>query len=194
MTPQRRDNIDAIVWIMISNSLDIDFIHGHIHGRSCKKLQCHKARYAMLWTVWHKCINVTPMACLTLLSLFIFIFNVLGKIHFAYLFLFPLRHSSVKILRIHDFRLRKIKLKKMIPHVYHIFVIWIYASYAYISIMNASSRVSMLRHPNTFRKPHFPGERTACYIHPITLQPGRDGRALNGILATRCSISIKDHS
>ena len=25
------------MWIMISNELDIDFIHGDIHGRSCKK-------------------------------------------------------------------------------------------------------------------------------------------------------------
>ena len=28
---------DAITWIMISNSLDIDFIDGDIHGRLCKK-------------------------------------------------------------------------------------------------------------------------------------------------------------
>ena len=26
------------MWQVISNSLDIDFIHGDIHGRSCKKL------------------------------------------------------------------------------------------------------------------------------------------------------------
>ena len=25
------------MWILISNSLDIDFIHGDIHGRACKK-------------------------------------------------------------------------------------------------------------------------------------------------------------
>ena len=37
MTSQWPDNCDAITWIMISNSLDIDFIHGDIHGRSCKK-------------------------------------------------------------------------------------------------------------------------------------------------------------
>ena len=37
MTSQWPDNCDAIAWIMISNSLDIDFIHGDIHGRSCKK-------------------------------------------------------------------------------------------------------------------------------------------------------------
>ena len=29
----------AITWIVISNSLDIDFIHGDIHGRSCKKIR-----------------------------------------------------------------------------------------------------------------------------------------------------------
>ena len=37
MTSQWPDNCDMITWIMISNSLDIDFIHGDIHGRSCKK-------------------------------------------------------------------------------------------------------------------------------------------------------------
>ena len=37
MTSQWPDNCDAITWIVISNSLDIDFIHGDIHGRSCKK-------------------------------------------------------------------------------------------------------------------------------------------------------------
>ena len=31
------DNCDAITWIVISNSLGISFIHGDIHGRSCKK-------------------------------------------------------------------------------------------------------------------------------------------------------------
>ena len=38
MTSQWPNNCDAITWIVISNSLDIDFIHGDIHGRSCKKL------------------------------------------------------------------------------------------------------------------------------------------------------------
>ena len=38
MTSQWLDNCDAITWIVISNSLDIDFIHGDIHGRSCKKV------------------------------------------------------------------------------------------------------------------------------------------------------------
>ena len=36
MTSQWPDNCDAITWIMISDSLDIDFIHGDIHGRLCK--------------------------------------------------------------------------------------------------------------------------------------------------------------
>ena len=30
------------LWIVISNSLDIDFIHGDIHGWSCRKYQCEK--------------------------------------------------------------------------------------------------------------------------------------------------------
>ena len=37
MTSQWPNNCDAITWIVISNSLDIPFIHGDIHGRSCKK-------------------------------------------------------------------------------------------------------------------------------------------------------------
>ena len=37
MTSQWPDSCDAIMWIVISNSLNIDFIHGDIHGRSCKK-------------------------------------------------------------------------------------------------------------------------------------------------------------
>ena len=39
MTSQWRDNCDAITWIMISNSLDIDFIHGDVYERSRKKLR-----------------------------------------------------------------------------------------------------------------------------------------------------------
>ena len=37
MTSQWPDSFDAITWIVISSSLDIDFIHGDIHDRSCKK-------------------------------------------------------------------------------------------------------------------------------------------------------------
>ena len=37
MTSQWPDNCDAITWIVISYLLDIDFIHGEIHDRSCKK-------------------------------------------------------------------------------------------------------------------------------------------------------------
>ena len=36
MTSQWPDNCDKVTWIAISNSLDIDFIHGNIHGQSCK--------------------------------------------------------------------------------------------------------------------------------------------------------------
>ena len=43
MTSQWPDNCDAITWIMISNSLDIDYIHGDIHGQSCKNE-----------TLWHE--------------------------------------------------------------------------------------------------------------------------------------------
>ena len=37
MTSQWPDHCDAITWIMISNSLNIDFILVNIHGLSCKK-------------------------------------------------------------------------------------------------------------------------------------------------------------
>ena len=37
MTSQWPDNCDTIMWIVISNSLDIDCIHGDIHGLLCKK-------------------------------------------------------------------------------------------------------------------------------------------------------------
>ena len=36
ITSQWPDNCDASTWQVISNSLDIDFIHSDIHGRSCK--------------------------------------------------------------------------------------------------------------------------------------------------------------
>ena len=36
MTSQWPDNCDANTWQVISNELDIDFIHGDIHGRSHK--------------------------------------------------------------------------------------------------------------------------------------------------------------
>ena len=39
MMSQWPDNCDVIMWIVISNSLDIDFIHSDIHSRSCKKPQ-----------------------------------------------------------------------------------------------------------------------------------------------------------
>ena len=38
MTAQLPDSCDVSTWKMISNSLDIDFIHSDIHGRSCNKM------------------------------------------------------------------------------------------------------------------------------------------------------------
>ena len=38
VTSQWPYNCDAITWIVISNSLDIDFIYGDIHGESCKNI------------------------------------------------------------------------------------------------------------------------------------------------------------
>ena len=42
MTSQLPDNCDATTWQVISNSLDIHFIHGGIHNWSCKKI--HKSQ------------------------------------------------------------------------------------------------------------------------------------------------------
>ena len=49
MTSQWPGNCDTNTWQVISNSLDIDFIHSDIHGRSSKKLH---------FTPWSQC---TPM-------------------------------------------------------------------------------------------------------------------------------------
>ena len=51
MTSQWLDNCDAITWIMICNSLDIDFIHGDIRGRSCKN--CKYPHFCC--TDWRDC-------------------------------------------------------------------------------------------------------------------------------------------
>ena len=52
MTSQLRDNCDASTWIVIFNSLDIDFIHSDIHDRSCKK------SILVCFTGWGNCIFV----------------------------------------------------------------------------------------------------------------------------------------
>ena len=39
MTSQSPDNCDASTWKVISNSLDTGYIHGDIHGWSCKKFE-----------------------------------------------------------------------------------------------------------------------------------------------------------
>ena len=48
MTSQWPDNCDAVTWIMISTSLDIDFINGDIHDRSCKKRQVSWSFFALV--------------------------------------------------------------------------------------------------------------------------------------------------
>ena len=57
MTSQWPDNCDAITWIVISNSLDIDFIHRDIHSRSCKKV------YSSSWSIFLASAIVEIMAC-----------------------------------------------------------------------------------------------------------------------------------
>ena len=46
MRSQWPDNCDAIMWIVMSNLLDIDFIHSNIHGRSCKKIEIFRLVYS----------------------------------------------------------------------------------------------------------------------------------------------------
>ena len=49
MMSQWPDHCDEITWEVISNSLDIDFIHGDIHGQSRKNkdlyMMCAKESY-----------------------------------------------------------------------------------------------------------------------------------------------------
>ena len=62
MTSQWPDNCDANTWQVISNLLDIDFIHGDIHTRSCKNLSILSIRktfglskfmYSNFHIAWH---------------------------------------------------------------------------------------------------------------------------------------------
>ena len=53
MTSQRQDNCDVITWIVISNSLDIDYIHGDIHGQLCKNVGlCWAGETWLAFTIW----------------------------------------------------------------------------------------------------------------------------------------------
>ena len=66
MTSQWPDNCDAITWIVISNSLDIDFIHGDIHAAG----RVRKCTYASLgkWVLFLEMhIYIYIYACLLLL-------------------------------------------------------------------------------------------------------------------------------
>ena len=47
MMSQWPDNCDTITWKVISNSLDIDFIHGDIHGRSFKNIGLKTLLYSL---------------------------------------------------------------------------------------------------------------------------------------------------
>ena len=86
MTSQWPDNCDANTWQVISNSLDIDFIHGDIHGRSCKK-DMYLVEYAWLWWCWFasvpKCEDcIFGSQCITAIC----IFHIKHQIHRQRLF------------------------------------------------------------------------------------------------------------
>ena len=71
MTSQWPDNHDAITWIVISNSLDTDFIHGDIHGGSCKKVSLNhfaKAELALKGEINEWCQYPSTQTGLALLS------------------------------------------------------------------------------------------------------------------------------
>ena len=53
MMSQWPDNFDAVTWKVISNSLDIDFIHGDIHGRSCKNVYLFMYSINAFILQWH---------------------------------------------------------------------------------------------------------------------------------------------
>ena len=62
MTSLWPDNCDAITWIVIFNSLDIYFIHGDIHGRSCKKFCYLFINYSFLQS-WNVLLHITNNLC-----------------------------------------------------------------------------------------------------------------------------------
>ena len=71
MRSQWPDNCHPIMWIMISNSLDINFIHGDIHSRSCQKL-------VLLSSVWIM-ISSTATSLLPLIPSGGFLHHYLGQ-------------------------------------------------------------------------------------------------------------------
>ena len=60
MTSQLVDSYDASSWKVISNSSDVDFIHGYIHDRSCKKTSFFQS---LIISRSRHCIH--PMSALT---------------------------------------------------------------------------------------------------------------------------------
>ena len=56
MVSQWPDNCYAITWIVISNSLDIYFIHGDIHGRSCNKI-FFSLVFKVKYSVWFNSVD-----------------------------------------------------------------------------------------------------------------------------------------
>ena len=58
MMSQLPDNCDAIMWIVVSNLSDVDFIQGDIHGLSCKKCMFFVLLY--LFGLCVRCIQYIP--------------------------------------------------------------------------------------------------------------------------------------
>ena len=72
MMSQWPDSCDAITWIVISNSLVTDLIHGDIHGRRCKKFG-------------ELCINFSQSDILLIVSvhlfIYVFVFSSMVALH-----------------------------------------------------------------------------------------------------------------
>ena len=73
MTSQLPGNCDASTWLVIYISLDIDFIHGDIHGKSCKKPQsCTELSICLSYiysSLFHSFINLIDCCILWIISI-----------------------------------------------------------------------------------------------------------------------------
>ena len=58
MISQWPDNCDAITWMVISNTLDITFIHSDIQGRSCKDMRYSGPSDVELVNQWYMIPNM----------------------------------------------------------------------------------------------------------------------------------------
>ena len=92
MTSQWPDNCDAITWITLSNSLDIDFIHGDIHGRSCKSVLC----FCSICNLWFATGNYHIVMLDDFWSRLPFLYSVCLR-SFLFIVIFALKYPAIAI-------------------------------------------------------------------------------------------------